>query len=46
MRAAEVWKSVYQLNPDHPSAHYRRSMCLKALGGRDEEAIAELRSAD
>lgn len=43
MRAAEVWRSVSRLDPDHPSAHYRRAFCLKSIN-RTEEALAALRS--
>ena len=41
-RAAEVWMSVSQLQPGHPTAHYRRATCLKALN-KVEEALAALR---
>jgi predicted TPR repeat methyltransferase len=43
MRAAEVWRSVTQLEPQHPTAHYRRATCLKSVEGRSEEALAALR---
>ncbi|GAX73246.1 hypothetical protein CEUSTIGMA_g700.t1 [Chlamydomonas eustigma] len=43
MRAAEVWRSVSQLDPEHPTAHYRRATCLKSVEGRSEEALSALR---
>jgi hypothetical protein len=42
MRAAEVYRSITLLEPEHPRALYLRSTCLRALG-RTEEALATLR---
>ncbi|GFR44531.1 hypothetical protein Agub_g5801, partial [Astrephomene gubernaculifera] len=41
-RAAEVYGAVTRLQPDHPSAHYRRGAILRSLR-RNEEALAAFR---
>ncbi|KAG2495550.1 hypothetical protein HYH03_006493 [Edaphochlamys debaryana] len=41
-RAAEVYGAVTKLQPDHPTAHYRRGAILRCLR-RNEEALAAFR---
>lgn len=41
-RAAEVYGAVTKLQPDHPSAHYRRGAILRTLR-RNEEALVAFR---
>lgn len=39
-RSAEVYRSVLQLQPDHPTAHYKLGSVLRNLGKHEEAADA------
>lgn len=41
-RAAEVYGAVTKLQPDHPSAHYKRGAILRCVR-RNEEALTAFR---